>query len=220
MLCVGVYIPEWEIFIFVLSHFSFNSIRKISFYLESLLLTWYQSFSSSIMASDSTTNTTTTNSTTLPSSSMSMADECANNPYFLPSTKSPSVILTSQPLIGQENYMTSARSAFLALSARNKFGFVSGAIPVPDPSSPLHNTWSRCNTLVLSWLINSLNKEIGASVMSINTARDLWIDLEIGFLKKILQGCVSRTLLRVVIDGQKSNFSSRFKLEPITIYHL
>ena len=106
-----------------------------------------------------------------------MADECANNPYFLPSTESPSVMLTSQPLIGQENYMTWARSAFLALSAKHKFGFVNGAIPTLDPSSPQYNTWSRCNTLVLSWLTNSLNKEIRASVMYINTARDLWIDL-------------------------------------------
>ena len=135
------------------------------------------------MASNSTTNTTTTNSTTLPSSSMSMANESTNNPYFLPSTESPSVMLTSQPLIGQENYMTWARSAFLALSAKNKFGFVNGTIPVPDPSLPLYNTWSRCNTIVLSWLTNSLNKEIGASVMYINTARDLWIDLRDRFLQ-------------------------------------
>ena len=84
-----------------------------------------------------------------------MADESANNPFFLPANENPSLILTSQPLTGPENYMSWARSVFLALSSRNKFGFVDGSIPKPDSSSPLYNYWSRCNTTVLSWLTNS-----------------------------------------------------------------
>ena len=132
------------------------------------------------MASDFATNTTNP-SQIVPSSSTSMADEFVNNPYFLPITKSLGIILASQPLIGTENYISLDRSAFLALSARNKFGFVNGSIPILDPSSPLYNSRFRCNTMVLSWLNNSLNKEIGVSVMYINTARDLWIDLRDGF---------------------------------------
>ena len=62
---------------------------------------------------------------------------------------------------------------FLALSARNKFSFVNGLILKLDPSSPLFNSWSRCNTMVLSWLTNSLSMELKASVMYINTAKDL-----------------------------------------------
>ena len=130
------------------------------------------------MASDSTVNNSTSNSTqSVPSSSASMADESANNPYFLLATESPGIILTSQPLTGPENYMSWARLVFLALSARNKFGFVNGSILGPNPSSPLFNTWSRCNTIVLSWLTNSLSLELKASVMYINTAKNLWNDL-------------------------------------------
>ena len=66
---------------------------------------------------------------------------------------------------------------FLALSSRNKFGFVNGSIPQLDPSFPLYNSWSRCNTIVLSWLTNSLSMDLKATVMYINTTRDLWIDL-------------------------------------------
>ena len=106
-----------------------------------------------------------------------MADESTNNPYFLPTTENPGIILTSQPLIGPENYMSWTRSVFLALSARNKFGFVNDSIPEPNPFSPLFNTWSRCNTTVLSWLTNTLSLELKASVMYINTANDLWNDL-------------------------------------------
>ena len=67
---------------------------------------------------------------------------------------------------------------FLDLSSRNKFGFMNGSIPKPDPSSPLFNSWSRCNTTVLLWLTNSLSMELKASVIYINTAKDLWIDLK------------------------------------------
>ena len=107
-----------------------------------------------------------------------MADESANNPFFLPMNENPGLVLTSQHLTGLENYMSWARSVFLALSARNKFGFVNGSILELDPSSPLFNSWSRCNTTMLSWLTNLLSMELKASVMYINTANDLWIDLK------------------------------------------
>ena len=55
---------------------------------------------------------------------------------------------------------------------------MNGSIPKPDPSSPLFNSWSRCNTTVLLWLTNSLSMELKASVIYINTAKDLWIDLK------------------------------------------
>ena len=34
------------------------------------------------------------------------------------------------------------------------------------------------------------------------------------------QQIINSRLLQVVIDGQKSSFISKFKLEPITIYHI
>ncbi|KAK4585120.1 hypothetical protein RGQ29_022687 [Quercus rubra] len=114
-----------------------------------------------------------------------MADEFTNNPFFLPANENPGHILTSQPLTGPENYMSWARLVFLALSSKNKFGFVNGSIPEPNPSSPLFNSWSRCNTTVLSWLRNSLSMELKASVIYINTVKDLWIDLKDRFLKAI-----------------------------------
>ncbi|XP_075636524.1 uncharacterized protein LOC142608719 [Castanea sativa] len=117
-----------------------------------------------------------------------MVDESANNPFFLLANENPGLILTSQPLTGLENYMSWTRSVFLALSAKNKFGFVNGSIPELDPYSSLFNSWSRCNTTVLSWLTNSLSMDLKASVMYINTAKDLWIDLK----DKLSQGNTPR----------------------------
>ena len=130
------------------------------------------------MASNSTTNTQSQTEHSMPTSNAAIADEYANNPFFLPVNENPGLMLTSQPLTGPDNYMSWARSVFLARSSRNKFGFVDGSIVEPDSSSPLYNSWSRCNTTVLSWLTNSLSLDLKASVMYINNARDLWIDLK------------------------------------------
>ncbi|XP_065616006.1 retrovirus-related Pol polyprotein from transposon RE1 [Quercus suber] len=129
------------------------------------------------MASDSTTTQSQTTHLVHASSAM-IADEYVNNPFFLPANENPGLMLTSQPLTGPWNYMSWVRSVFLALISRNKFGFVDGSIAEPDSSSSLYNSWSRSNTTVLSWLTNSLSLDLKASVMYINNARDLWIDLK------------------------------------------
>ena len=107
-----------------------------------------------------------------------MADEYVNIPFFLPANENLGLILTSQPLTSPKNYMSWARAVFLALSARNKFGFVNGSIPEPSLSSPLYNSWSRCNTTMLSWLMYSLSMDLKASTMYINNAKGLLIDLK------------------------------------------
>ena len=130
------------------------------------------------MASDSITNTQSQTSHSVLASSATIADEYANNPFFLLANENPGLMLTSQPLTSPKNYMSWARSVFLALSSRNKFGFMDGSITEPDSSSSLYYSWSRCNTAMLSWLTNSLSLDLKANVMYINNARDLWIDLK------------------------------------------
>ena len=116
--------------------------------------------------------------TTQPASSSPLMDDTnPKSPYFLPSVDNPGIILVSQPLLGPENYSTWARAIFLSLSGRNKFGFLNGSFPMLDLSSPLLDAWNRANTSILPWLTNSLSKDIAASVMYINTTRDLWIDM-------------------------------------------
>ena len=58
------------------------------------------------MAFDSTTNTQSQSTHSVPASSATIADEFANNPYFLPTNENPSLMLTSQPFTGPENYMS------------------------------------------------------------------------------------------------------------------
>uniref|UniRef100_A0A2N9FGI1 Retrotransposon Copia-like N-terminal domain-containing protein n=1 Tax=Fagus sylvatica TaxID=28930 RepID=A0A2N9FGI1_FAGSY len=75
------------------------------------------------------------------------------NKYYLHYGDSLGAILVSQSLVG-DNYHTWSRSI---LTAKNKIGFVNGVIVQPqDESLPAYNAWIRCNTMVISCLLNSL----------------------------------------------------------------
>lgn len=54
---------------------------------------------------------------------------------------------------------------------------VDGSYSKPDANSPLFSHWQRCNDMVLSWILNSLDKNIRDSVMFCETAAELWKDL-------------------------------------------
>src|ERR1044072_3502076 len=108
-----------------------------------------------------------------------MADP-AENPYYLHASDHPGLVLVSTPLT-DENYASWKRSMVLALSGKNKLGFVDGTIPQPPLDDPLHRSWNRNSNIVACWLINSISKEIAASVIYSTTATAIWIDLQTRF---------------------------------------
>ena len=66
----------------------------------------------------------------------------------------------------------------LALTTKKKIGFVNGKIPMPDLDSPLYEGQQSCNTMVLSWMINSMHKDVSSSIMYCETVREMWIELK------------------------------------------
>ena len=44
--------------------------------------------------------------------------------------------------------------------AKNKISFVDGTLPRQAESDPMFKIWSRCNSMVKSWLLNTVNREI------------------------------------------------------------
>lgn len=68
----------------------------------------------------------------------------------------------------------------IALSVKNKLGFIGGSILKPPESDlNLTNVWMRNNNIVISWLLNSVSKDISASVLFAESAADLWNDFGI-----------------------------------------
>lgn len=70
------------------------------------------------------------------------------------------------------------RSILIALSAKNKLGFIDGTCKSPPSDSPDFNLWNMSNDMVTSWLLNSLSREIAASVLYSKSAQELWTALE------------------------------------------
>jgi len=66
----------------------------------------------------------------------------------------------------------------MALSAKNKICLIDGSMPKPSDSSSTFKAWTRCNDMVLSWIINSVSKEIAASIIYIDNAEAMWRDLK------------------------------------------
>ncbi|XP_019237814.1 PREDICTED: uncharacterized protein LOC109217967 [Nicotiana attenuata] len=85
--------------------------------------------------------------------------------------------LVSSPFDGT-CYGSWRRNILVALSIRNKLDFISDSSTKPPVGSPLARQWQRCNDLVVSWLINSLSKEISRSVEYSESAKEIWCELE------------------------------------------
>ena len=88
----------------------------------------------------------------------------SSNPYFLHHSDSLGLVLVSQPLICENNASWSY-AMLIALSVKNKLGFVDGSIPKPAGTDPNLSSWIRNNNIVISWILNSVSKEISASII-------------------------------------------------------
>lgn len=104
----------------------------------------------------------------------------ANHPYFLQTSDNPGIPLITQ-LLTEQNYYHWTRSVSIALSAKMKLGMIDGSLPKPLPTSINFALWSRCNDMVLSWLLNSMSLEIRNSVAYFSTAKEIWDDLAVRF---------------------------------------
>ncbi|XP_075492397.1 uncharacterized protein LOC142530447 [Primulina tabacum] len=110
--------------------------------------------------------------------------EDSSSPFFLQNGDHPGLLLVSHQLTGS-NYNTWSRSFSMALTAKNKLEFVDGDIIRPQVNDQLFGAWNRCNSMVISWILNSVSKEIADSLMYFSTAHEVWIDLR-GSLKAML----------------------------------
>ena len=130
---------------------------------------------------DITTLATTTETVT------SSQDSPMDDPLFLHHGESTSIVLVTQLLIGDENYLTWARSIKKALLTKNKLGFIDGTLTL---SSPLVSTpsatqaWIKCDNMVDTWLTNSVSPKIQASIVYEDTALEIWNDLRDRFSQK------------------------------------
>ncbi|CAA7012859.1 unnamed protein product [Microthlaspi erraticum] len=99
------------------------------------------------------------------------------NPYFLHSSDHAGLILVSDRLQSGANFHSWRRSVRMALNVRNKLGFIDGTIPKPPDNHRDAGSWSRSNDMVATWIMNSVSKKIGQSLLFMSTAESIWKNL-------------------------------------------
>ncbi|XP_060212733.1 uncharacterized protein LOC132640236 [Lycium barbarum] len=133
--------------------------------------------SSSSQVTDTMAGTTSAGKATLSAGSATTNVVDSAHPYYLHPSDYTGMNLVSVVFDGR-GYGDWRRAVVIALSAKNKLGFIDESLATPSLDSGLQMAWTRCNDMVLSWLLNSLSKEIGESFLYSNSAKDLWKDLE------------------------------------------
>lgn len=98
------------------------------------------------------------------------------SPYDITSLDNPGISITQVQLKGK-NYDEWARSFRTALRARKKFGFIDRTIKRPDEKSADIEDWLTINSLLVSWIRNTIEPTLRSTISHVEVARDLWNDI-------------------------------------------
>ncbi|XP_038688753.1 uncharacterized protein LOC119987919 [Tripterygium wilfordii] len=101
-----------------------------------------------------------------------------DDPFTLNTTDYAVNKLISLVLTGESNCHVWSRTMLTALEGRNKCSLVDGTYPTPVSADLRFTSWRRCNSIIVTWLLNYVSPEISNSLSSSTTARDLWLDLK------------------------------------------
>ncbi|XP_037497816.1 uncharacterized protein LOC119371545 [Jatropha curcas] len=85
----------------------------------------------------------------------------------------PNLSLVSVQLTGLD-YMSWKRSMIIALRAKDKLRFINGTCARPTFGSPLYDKWMKADSMVISWILNSIAKNVVETFLYSDSAKDLW----------------------------------------------
>ncbi|XP_042961358.1 uncharacterized protein LOC122296040 [Carya illinoinensis] len=107
----------------------------------------------------------------------------SSSPYYLHPSDNPGSLLVSEIFAG-DNYIAWSRSITIALTVKNTIAFIGGSITAPPTTQHLnHTVWLHANNLVLSWLMNSISKDIRNSLLYVASVVDRWNELKTRYLR-------------------------------------
>ena len=69
----------------------------------------------------------------------------------------------------------------IALASKRKLGLVTGALKRDPEDAELQERWDTCNFMVIAWLTASMSPSVKELVMFVQSAREVWYQLETRF---------------------------------------
>ena len=100
-----------------------------------------------------------------------------SSPLYLLPSDSPDTVLVTTTFDGT-GYGSGRRGMLLGLSCKHKLGMINGTVTNPSSNSALFEPWTRCNDMVVAWILNSLDREIRETVKYTESAEKLWKEIE------------------------------------------
>jgi len=98
------------------------------------------------------------------------------NPLFL--HPSDGTLSIQEKLVGAQNYRSWRRSMEIALATKRKLGLVQGTVPRPNDDQVKSEMWDTCNCMIIAWIQNSVLESIGKSILFLDLASEMWLQLE------------------------------------------
>ncbi|GMI80943.1 hypothetical protein HRI_001763600 [Hibiscus trionum] len=84
-----------------------------------------------------------------------------------------SLIITNHRLDGK-NFLQWSQLVLMVIRGRGKLGYINGEIPRPSLTDPTYATWELNNSIVMAWLINSMESHISRTYLLFKTAKEMW----------------------------------------------
>ena len=81
-------------------------------------------------------------------------------------------------LLNEFNYLPWSRAVTIALGGRSKLGFINGKEKAPVFDSPEYEIWLSKDQLVMSWILNSMERNIAEIFSYSESSLDLWEALQ------------------------------------------
>ncbi|PKI76894.1 hypothetical protein CRG98_002681 [Punica granatum] len=81
-------------------------------------------------------------------------------------------------LLNGRNYLTWLRAMRTVIRAKNKPGFLDGTVMNPNDGDPLADQWHICNSMLVAWIFNHLEKHLQTTIDNAEDAKVLWDDLK------------------------------------------
>ncbi|XP_027771553.1 uncharacterized protein LOC107015230 isoform X2 [Solanum pennellii] len=101
----------------------------------------------------------------------------AGSHFYIHPSDNPGAVLVPIPFNGT-GFHSWRRSVLRSLSVKNKLVFINGECKRPEVNHSSYRQWVRCDDMVTSQILNSLDRDIAGSVEYVNDALELWTELE------------------------------------------
>ncbi|KAK1433710.1 hypothetical protein QVD17_10625 [Tagetes erecta] len=100
------------------------------------------------------------------------------DPLYLHPSDTNNLSIINLRLTGTENYAIWSSSMELALLVKNKTGFIDKSCVKSATNPILAKQWERCNSVVLSWILNSISEELYVGQIFSKVASEVWDELK------------------------------------------